>query len=193
MILAILVFGAVDALMKGHQGGTRNAVANISAPWLLISFLSAVLLAPRRLGLEALVGIVSTSVALVSYTIVRALRGFRSGGYPNGLMGPLTSSLANRWFLLGILGGAVLGVAGSKLALRRQWTAVALVVGSVLVMEPIARIVWALANQEPARTLLPIPVIWSIEVVLGCAAIFSVVLRNRQLHKRSHAPIDGAP
>ena len=69
---------------------------------------------------------------------------------------------------------------------------VALVVGSVLVMEPIARIVWALAKEEPARTLVPIPAVWSIEVVLGFAVLFAVVLRIRRRAEHADAPMHGA-
>ena len=192
LVLAICVFGVTDALIKGGHGGARNAVANISAPWLLISFLSAAMIAPRRLSLGALVGMLSTCAALVSYTTVRALRGFHTGVHA-GLTADLTSALTNRWFLLGVAGGAALGAAGSRLALRRQWMAVALVVGAALLMEPIARIIWALAKDEPARTLVPIPVVWTIEVAVGCAALLAVVLRTRQQHKRSHASIRGAP
>ena len=71
--------------------------------------------------------------------------------------------------------------------------AVALVAGSVLVLEPVARIIWALAKEEPARTLVLSPAIWTIEVVVGCTAVLAGVLRNRQRGKHSDAPIYGAP
>ena len=189
LILAIVAFGAADALIKGEHSRAHNAIANISAPWLLIPFLSAAVLAPRRLALGALVGTLSTSAALVSYTVVRTLKGFQAGGHANGLISVLVSSLSNRWFLLGVVGGAALGAAGSRLALRRQWMVVALVVGSVLVMEPVARIIWALAREEPPRTLVPSPIVWTIEVVVGCTAVLAVVPRNMQRGKPPHAPI----
>jgi Family of unknown function (DUF6518) len=192
LVLAVCVYGAADALIKGGHGGARNAVANISAPWLLISFLSAAMIAPRRLSLGALVGMLSTCAALVSYTTVRALRGFHTGGRA-GLITDLTSALTNRWFLLGVAGGAVLGAAGSRLALRRQWMALALVVGAALLMEPIARIIWALAKDEPARTLVPSPAVWAIEVAVGSAALVTVLLRNRRQRQCTDASIDGAP
>lgn len=192
LVLAICVFGAADTLIKGGHGGARNAVANISAPWLLISFLSAAIIAPRRISLGALVGALSTCAALVSYSTIRALRAFHTGGHA-GLAANVTSALTNRWFLLGVAGGAALGAVGSRLARRRQWMAVALVVGSVLLMEPIARIIWAVAKDEPARTLVPSPTVWAIEVAVGSAASLAVVLQNRQQRKRSDPSIHGSP
>ena len=68
-----------------------------------------------------------------------------------------------------------------------------LVVGSVLLMEPIARIIWAVAKDEPARTLVPSPTVWAIEVAVGSAASLAVVLQNRQQRKRSDPSIHGSP
>jgi hypothetical protein len=103
------------------------------------------------------------------------------------------SPLTNRWLLLGVVGGAALGAAGSRLALRRQWMVVALVVGSALVMEPVARIIWALAKGEPARTLIPTPVVWSVEIMVGCAAMLVVVVRNLRRREHSAMPTRDAP
>jgi hypothetical protein len=94
------------------------------------------------------------------------------------------SSLENRWFVLGVLGGAALGAVGSRLAVHREWAVVAVVVASVLVMEPGARIVWAIANGEPARTLVPSPVVWTIEILCGCTAALAVWL-GRLRHRNN--------
>jgi hypothetical protein len=169
VLLIVLAFGALDAMIKGQHGGTRDAVGNVSAPWLLVPFLSAAALAPRRITLGALAGAISTVVALASYTVVRTLRELQSG-HPHGVSVMVSSSLENRWFLLGVFGGAALGCVGSRLAVHRQWAVVAVVVASVLVMEPTARIVYAIAKGEPARTLVPSPVVWTVEIVCGCAA-----------------------
>ncbi|HEY6474370.1 MAG TPA: DUF6518 family protein [Acidimicrobiales bacterium] len=182
VLLIVCAFGALDAMIKGQHGGTRDAVGNISAPWLLVPLLSAAALAPRRLALGALGGVVSTVVAPAGYTVVRTLRGFQTG-HPHGASAMVTSSLQNRWFLLGVVGGAALGAVGSRLAVHRQWAVVAVVVASVLAMEPAARVVYAIATGEPAGTLVPNPVVWTAEILCGCVGGLAAslrVLRQRQ-------------
>lgn len=170
-------------MIKGRHGGVRDAIGNISAPWLLVPFLSAAALAPRRLAPGALAGVVSTVAALASYTVVRTLRGLPTS-HPHG-SALLISSLENRWFVLGIVGGAALGAAGARLAVHRQWAVVAVVVASALAMEPAARVLYAVARGEPAGTLVPSPVIWTGEVLSGCAAALAAgltALRRRKTH-----------
>lgn len=180
VLLVICAFGALDAMIKGQHGGLRDVVANISAPWLLVPFLAAAALAPRRLTLGALVGVASSVVALASYSAVRTIRGLQSG-HPHGVSAVVSSSLENRWFLLGVVGGAALGAVGGRLAVQRQWAVIAVVVASALVMEPAARVVHAIAKGEPARTLVPDPVVWTIEILCGCAAGLALWRRPRRL------------
>jgi Family of unknown function (DUF6518) len=178
VLVAICAFATVDAIVKGHHGGTRNAIGNASAPWVLIPFLAGFFLRPRSLRFGALVGAVSTITALATYSIVRVVSGFNPGGRSQGDGAALITSLGNRWFLLGVIGGAALGALGSSLAVRRQWAAVAGVIASVLVMEPVARVIWAIVKGEAARTLVPSPVVWTAEVVCGCAVWAGFWLRS---------------
>jgi hypothetical protein len=178
LLLVICAFGTVDAIVKGHHGGTRNAIGNASAPWVLIPFLAAVYLRPGRFRLAALVGAASTTTALASYLLVRAVNGFNGGGHSRGDSVALVTSLENRWLLLGVVGGAALGALGSSLAARRQWGAIAGVIASVLVMEPVARIIWAIIKGEAARTLVPSPAVWTAEVICGCAVWMGFWLRS---------------
>jgi Family of unknown function (DUF6518) len=91
LLLVICAFGTVDAIVKGHHGGARNAIGNASAPWVLIPFLSAVFLKPR-LYLGALVGAASTAAALGSYLIARAVSGFDLGPHSRGESAALITS-----------------------------------------------------------------------------------------------------
>lgn len=178
LLLVVCVFAAVDAIIKGHHGGTRNAIGNVSAPWALIPFLSAAFLGTRRLAVGALVGATSTIAALASYSLVRAASGFGMGSQHRDASSLLIGSLGNRWFLLGALGGAAFGAIGSWLAVRGQWGLVTAVVTSLLVLEPAARITWAIAEGEDARTLVPDPAVWVVEVLCGSAAGLGFWLRG---------------
>ena len=177
LLVAICAFAAVDAIVKGHHGGTRNAVGNISAPWALLPFLSAASVMPRRPSIGAVVGAISTVAALACYSLVRMAVSAQSG--PHGDAGSaLAAAAGNRWFLLGAIGGGALGAMGAWLAARQRWAVVVAVVAGLLALEPAARVLWAIAQGDPARTLVPSPVVWTLEVFCGCAAAIAFSLRR---------------
>jgi hypothetical protein len=168
LLLGTLAFAATDAVVKGQHGGARNAVGDISATWALLPFLAGALTTSRRVFVRgAVVGATSTLIALAAYALVRA---GLSSGVGSHHLAPL-ASLGNRWLLLGLFGGAALGAIGAHLASRRRWSIVAGVAGSLLVLEPLTRIVWALSRGESPRLLLPSPVVWAVEIGCGCLIV----------------------
>jgi hypothetical protein len=177
LLIFVCAFAALDAIVKGHHGGTRNAVGNVSAPWALLPFLSTAFVLPRRPMIGALVGAASTSAALACYSIVRE-GAFGVGGQHRDPSSAVIAAAANRWFLLGAIGGALLGAVGSWLAVKGQWGIVAAVVASLLVLEPAARVLWAIAQGNAARTMIPSPAVWGVEVICGCAAAVGFKLRR---------------
>jgi hypothetical protein len=175
VVCATLAFAATDAVVKGHSGGTRKAVGNISATWALLPFLAGALLAAHRTAvIGATVGAVSTVLALGTYALVRANPFSGTGSHHVAGI----ADLGNRWLLLGLLGGAVLGVIGASLAARHRWNVVAGVTGLLLAMEPVARILWALGRGEGPRTLLPSPTVWAVEVGCGCLIVLGYALTS---------------
>jgi hypothetical protein len=174
-ILCTLGFAAADAAIKGHHGGTRNAVGDISATWALLPFLAGTFLTGRRVTFTgACVGAASTAMALVTYSLVRG----RLFSQVDDQHSALILMLTNRWLLIGIVGGGALGAAGARLAVRGARNAVAVVAASLLAMEPLARVFWAVSRGESARTLLPSPSVWVIEVGCGCAIVLALCLRK---------------
>ena len=179
LVLILVVacgFAAVDAMVKGHHGGTRNAVGNVSAPWALIPFLSGAFVLPRRRLTGAVVGAATTLAALACYSLVR--KGAFGEGGSRGFGSFIVSAAGNRWFLLGTIGGAIVGATGAWLAAKGQWGIVIAVVASVLVLEPAARVLWAIAKGETARTLIPNPAVWAVEILCGCAVALVFRLRT---------------
>jgi hypothetical protein len=173
-VLGVVAFTAADALIKGHHGGTRNAVGDISATWALLPFLAGTPVTSRRVALSGVVaGASSTVFALATYAFVRASL------YSHGASHhALPAMLGNRWLLLGVGGGAVLGLLGARLASRRRWNIVAAISASLLVAEPLARIVWASCRGESPRALLPSSSVWAIEVGCGCLIVLMSYLRR---------------
>jgi hypothetical protein len=183
LLIVVCAFATVDALVKGHHGGMRNAVGNVSAPWALLPLLSGAFVKPRRLGFGALVGMASTLAALVCYSVVRAVA-FGGGPQHRDAGSVVIAAATNRWFLLGAVGGALLGAAGARLAVRRQWAVLVAIAAAFLVLEPAARILWAVTKGEPARTLVPGPVVWLGEVCCGVAIVIGSRLRGDRIANR---------
>jgi MFS family permease len=158
-------FGVIDAKVKGHHGNVRNAIGNVSAPWASLPMLAGAFVLPRRLRAGGLAGPAVSVAALASYSLVRA------GGLHLGGQGGAVSVAENRWFLAGLLGGVVLGVVGSWFAARIGWRLLMTMVASLLVLEPAARVLWAITKGDPARTLVPNPAVWLVEILCGCVLL----------------------
>jgi hypothetical protein len=125
----------------------------------------------------------ATLAALVCYSLVRAVA-FGGGPQHRDASSVVIAAATNRWFLLGAVGGAILGAAGARLAVRKHWAVLGAVAASFLVLEPAARILWAIAKGEPARTLVPGPVVWLGEICCGVAIVIVSRLRGNRSANR---------
>lgn len=177
IFVGVCAFGVLDAIVKGHHGGMRNVIGNISAPWAILPILAGSIAVPRRLAVGALAGVASTVAALASYALARgeSLRLSQSGGATLATISPI----GNRWFLLGLVGGIALGASGSWFARRQRWGAVVVVVAGLLVLEPAARVLWAVMRGDAVSTFVPYRVVWGIEVLCGCASLLGYRFQRR--------------
>lgn len=177
LFVAVGAFGVVDAIVKGHHGGVRNAVGSVSAPWAILPLFAGAFIKPRRLVLGALAGTATPLLALASYSLVRG------GGSHLMAQGGLTSAAGNRWFVLGLVGGLVLGAASSWLASRGWWGLLIAAVAGLLVFEPGARMLWAMTRNDPLGTFVPSPGVWIVESLSGCALVVGCLgLRRTWFH-----------
>ena len=175
LLLGIIAFAAADAAVKGHHGGTRNAIGNVSATWALVPFLAAAVLRSRRVILTgAIVGALSTALALGAYALVRT--GLCAGARKSWRThdGHVRQSLAAPWSCR----RRRTRRSGAYLAAGKHWNVVVAVSASLLVMEPLARLVWAFTRHEGAGTLLPSPTVWAVEIVCGCLVVRGVLPRE---------------
>ena len=104
LFVVICAFAAVAAVVKGHHGGVRNAIGNLSAPWVFVPFLAGAFVLPRRLALGALVGTASTAAALACYSFVRAAgggSGTRQLRPDRSEREPMVAHRSNRWRRVG--------------------------------------------------------------------------------------------
>src|SRR5947208_15184039 len=69
LALAVL-FGAAVAVVKGQDGGVRDALGNMSAPWVLVPFLAGTRC--TKLWQGALVGTAATLAAFIGFYAAEA-------------------------------------------------------------------------------------------------------------------------
>ncbi|MEV4351419.1 DUF6518 family protein [Actinoplanes sp. NPDC049596] len=172
-LLAALAFGALAALIKGDHGGVRDTIGNLSAPWLLVAFIPALI--ARSVPRGAVIGLAATLAALLGfYVAVTVTLDDQMPGLREHLLHVLR--LNRRWIYSGLLSGPVMGALGAWLG-RGVLVPVA---GLLLLLEPIvivsARIVpgW---RSVIHWTLDPVPYV--VEAVLG-VLILILVWRSRR-------------
>ncbi len=201
MLLGAFAFGVVAGVIAGGGGtGTgaevRNAIANLSTPWLLVGFVAGTGFSRLRTG--ALAGLVATMVALTGFYLVKAL----VHGNDLGFVGDLRFELsANRGYLQGgIVTGLAFGVLGAWWQKRRTWRA-SVLAGALLMAEPLVLVLiglvgpggvldadgatptvfriipgWELTADTPTVSIA----VYVAEFVLGLAIVLWAVLRPRR-------------
>jgi hypothetical protein len=175
LLVGAVAFGIVDAIVKGHYGGTRNAIGDISAPWAILPLLAGAVVVPRRAFVGAVTGAGASIAALASYSLVRA------GGHGVAGHAGLVAATANRWFLAGVIGGAGVGASGAWPATQKRWALLTSSAASLFVLEPAIRMFWAVVKGDQLQMLTPNPLVCAAEVLCGGAlAIAGLQLQRRR-------------
>jgi hypothetical protein len=177
LLAGFCAFGVLDAIVKGHHGGVRNAIGNVSAPWAIVPLLAGALVIPRRPVSGAVAGAVASVATLASFSLVGA------GGLDMAGRGGLAVALGNRWFILGLVGGLVLGAGAAWFVARRRRGSLVAIIAALMMLEPVARLVWAATKNNPLGTYVPDPVVWVLEIVGGCALAAFGLRFQRALHR----------
>ena len=179
--VAAVVFGVVLSVVKGNDYGVRQAVGNVSAPWLLLPFAAGAWVGGRRVATGAAVGLVACMVALVGFYLANV---WVLDLGPHSLLTDvqLTFNAGRRYLLLGLVAGPVMGVLGASWRQTRS-RGLALTAASTLLLEPFA---WLAYGAGGVGGYPHQVTVWAAEMVLG-AALCAVVLRSylAQRYRRS--------
>jgi hypothetical protein len=175
VVAACLLFGVVAAVVKGQDTGARDAVGNLSAPWMALAFLAG-MSAPRPWG-GAVVGVAGTFAAFLAFYATEAAV-LDLGPHPWWVDLRLTLGSGRVYETWGVPAGIGFGALGALWSGRRL-RAAPLVLGGAFVAEPL--IVWALAHAHVwgDAFLLDYPMVWLTEVAIGIALVAAVVRRRR--------------
>jgi hypothetical protein len=183
VILAAVVFGAVMSVVKGNGAGVRDGVGNLSAPWVIAPLLAGATAARGRIVAGALIGLLTTAVALVGFYLANSFvldLGPHSTFHDLGL----TLDIGTLWFKAGAVSGPVMGAAGAWASRRGRFTVAAIVIATV-VLEPVAvYLAYLTSNGLFAAGDGQWNGIYAAECIVGLVAAV-VLLRARGVRRRS--------
>jgi hypothetical protein len=177
------MFGIAVAVLKGSDTGIRDAIGNVSAPWLLLPYFAGT--GQRGLGRGALMGGITCLAALTGFYLAEAFV-LDLGGHPLTTNLALTLGAGRYYFVAGLLSGPLFGALGGvRMRHRRAMTAV--VVGLALIGEPFAVFAW-LSSQgiAPSDTGLVVqyPALWLGEMALGLFVLILLLALRRPVDRQ---------
>lgn len=166
IVLTAATFGVAVAVLKGSDAGLRDAIGNISAPWVLLPYFAGTL--NRGLIRGALMGGATSLAALTGFYVAEAFV-LDLGGHPVLSNLALTLDAGRLYFIAGLVTGPPLGaLAGISARHRRAMSAV--VVALALAGEPLAVFAWLRSQGIAAADtgfVVQYPALWMGEVALG--------------------------
>jgi hypothetical protein len=170
VVLAAICFGVVMAAIKGQGSGARDALGNISAPWLLVAFVGGA--SSRRARSAPLAGLAVTLAALAGFYAAESR--LLDLGTHTWLVDLQLTFRAGRVYLLeALLSGPIFGALGGLWAKRRSALAAG-VLAAMFVCEPL--VVWLYQrSQSPGLSsggsglLTHYPWMWASEILVGIA------------------------
>ena len=177
LAVAALAFGATIAAIKGQDVGVRDALGNMSAPWVLIPFVAGARV--RSLWRGALLGVAVTLLAPIGFYVAEAAI-LNLGPHPWWVDVQLTVkwNIYDSW---GIVSGLLYGALGALWSVRRSAVAGA-AVGLAFIAEPVIALLLSRGGIWDAE-LLHYTWLWGAEVLAGAAAV-SYALTHLQTDTR---------
>jgi Family of unknown function (DUF6518) len=170
------LFGLLMAWVKGNDAGLRDAIGNMSAPWLLLPFLVGAFGVARTLPGAALAGLAATVTAIAGFYLADSVV-LDLGPHPWLTDLALTMRAGVFWAERAIVSGPVFGALGFWWQRRRSLLAAG-VVAALFVLEPFA---WWLYGSvylggQPAYPVPAYPALWLGEIAAGLLG-FELALR----------------
>ncbi|WP_067625352.1 DUF6518 family protein [Alicyclobacillus acidiphilus] len=171
-----LCFGAMMSIIKGNDAGLRDAIGNISAPWLLLPFMASVYAKEYQPVHAALTGFLASICALMGFYVANSFV-LDLGPHPWLVDLALTLPGMRFWSLLSVFSGPCFGLLGAWYVRRRALTP-ALLTALLLVFEPFT---WKIYDFGDFRSY---PVLSLTETTVGLVACAVLVIRFKLSQRR---------
>lgn len=172
LIISVL-FGVIMQTFKGNTLGIRNAIGNLSAPWLLLAYLSGRFVGQRKILLSAGIGFAASMVALVGfYASDPLVWNLGHQGFLGNML--LTLEAGRPWFLLAFVSGPVFGTLA---AFKRSHQSNVIMggVSTLIILEPFAHVIY---NNLTKLQMFPSSVtVWAAEFLVGAIIAGGIIKR----------------
>jgi hypothetical protein len=175
LLLGSVAFGVFMASIKGQDVGVRDALGNLSAPWVVLPFLAATRYS--SIWRAAIVGVAMTLGSLLGFYVAEAAI-LDLGQRPWYIDLKLTAGSVNIYEKWGVFSGVLYGALGGLWATRRSILAGA-AVGLAFVCEPAIVLVARRAGIWEGGGLLDCRWLWVSEILIGLGAIAYVSAISR--------------
>jgi Family of unknown function (DUF6518) len=162
LVVAGAVFGISISVIKGNHAGVRDTIGNVSAPWLLLPFVSSAVAGRTKLAVGAAVGLTVSITAILGFYVSNAAV-LDLGPHPWLVDLRLAVEGGRMYVALALLSGPMFGALGASWQ-RRRPLALGIAVASLLVFEPVA---WLLYQRGADSVVASYPLVWAAEVSLG--------------------------
>lgn len=175
--ISALAFGIGVSVVKGNNAGIRDAIGNVSAPWLLISFLGGAIDGHRRVIVGALTGTVVTLIALLGFYVTNS---FVLNLGPHPWLTDLNLAVlgGKGYFFFSLVSGPIFGTLGVWWV--RTWSVCpVLIVGLFFVLEPGVQLARSGANNMGNQLLIGL-----VEIAVGVSWAI-VTIRQTKLRART--------
>jgi hypothetical protein len=173
-----LAFGVGVSIFKGNGSGVRDAIGNLSAPWLILPFAAGAGAGGGRVGRGALVGALVSLLALGGFYFANSFV-LALGAHP-WLLDLRLAFGEGYFFRFAALSGPIFGGLGGWWT-RSRSRALAVAVAALLVFEPLAWLAYS-KIQGLALVYGYAEPVWAVEVLVGIAvcALLARGLRPRR-------------
>jgi Family of unknown function (DUF6518) len=184
VVVGAVAFGAVVSVVKGNGAGLRDAIGNISAPWLILPFAAALCWRVRSPLRGALVGLGASLLALIGFYCANSIV-LELGPHGWGDDLRLAVSAGRLYFALAIVSGPCFGFLGAWWnRTPSRWAAI--LIAALLVFEPLVTWLYGVLAVHHASSGLAL--VWFGEIILGLCACAAVALTPRPSRRRGSRP-----
>jgi hypothetical protein len=170
VLLASVLFGMLAAVIKGGGMGPRDALGNLSAPWMAVAFAAGAVLGTARRG--AVIGVAATLAGLGAFYVTQAFT-LDLGDHGLWTRLTLTAGYVNVYERLGVMSGLVYGALGGLWRSRPRVAGAML--GLAFLGEPLLVDVLARARVWDGAGLLGYPALVAAEAAIGSLLVVASI------------------
>jgi hypothetical protein len=184
VLVASVAFGALASVVKGNGIGPREALGNMSAPWLALPYVASLAVGSRKVVWAAALGALVSVTALAGfYCADSAVLNLGGHSWLENLR--LTLNGGHLYFLRALVTGPMFGALAAMSSAHRRRIRLTLI-GALFALEPVAQF----GRRGYQNSVDHYLFLWIAELLVGLAVI-CIGLRSQKIARTRHSIIQG--